>query len=138
MYTVVKYNNYRKNQFFDIKLVTDDLEYAKKVAYNNAKKEILRYGDCSSYRLSTDIEEYYLYPENKTIVQYIVVEVEKYKKNKLKISSKYSNVHAVLELPKHEKDESLEEIDNNLIFDNYHSDNDSEDEDDEEDNKKNN
>jgi hypothetical protein len=137
MYTVVKYNNYRKQQYFEIKLATDDLEYAKKVAYNNAKKEMIRQSDLFfSYRLSTDIEEYYLYPENKTIVQYIVVEVEKYKKNKLKISSKYSNVHAVLELPKHEKDESLEEIDNNLIFDDYYSDNDSEDE--EEDNKKNN
>jgi uncharacterized membrane protein YheB (UPF0754 family) len=130
MYTVVKYNNYRKEQNFEIKLVTDDLEYAKKLAFNNAKKEILKRSDLSSsYKLSTDIQEYYLYPENKKIVQYIVVQVEKYEKNKLKISSTYSTVHAVLELPKHEKIESLEEIDDNLICNNYHSDYDSEDDD---------
>ena len=39
MYIVVKYNNYRKNQYFDIKLVTDDLEYAKKVAIIMLKKK---------------------------------------------------------------------------------------------------
>ena len=132
MYTVVEYNNYRKNQNFEIKLVTDDLEYAKKLAFNNAKKKMLGYNNSSySYRLSTDIQEYYLYPENKTIVQYIVAEVEKYGKNKLKICSTWSTVYAVLELQKHEKNESLEDIDDNLICNNYHSDYDSEDEDEE-------
>lgn len=122
MYAVVKYNNYRKEQTFEIKLVTDDVDYAKKLAFNNAKKDILRHSDSSSYRLSTDIQEYYLYPENKTIVQYIIVEVEKYGKNKLKICSTYSTVHGVLELPKDEKVESLEDIDDNLICNDYHSD----------------
>ena len=40
MYAVIEYNNYPKEQDFEIKLVTNDLDYAKKLAFNNAKNDI--------------------------------------------------------------------------------------------------
>ena len=40
IYAVVEYFNYHKRQYFDIKMVTKDVELAKKVAFNNARKHI--------------------------------------------------------------------------------------------------
>lgn len=55
------------------------------------------------------------------------VNVEEYKKNKFKIISTHSTVFFVIELFKNKKIELLEE-DNNLIYNNYHSDEDFSDE----------
>lgn len=40
MYAVVEYNDYRKEQRFEVISVTDDIEYAKKLAFQNAKKAL--------------------------------------------------------------------------------------------------
>ena len=34
MYAVVEYNNYRKEQYFEIKSTTNDLDYAKKIVFH--------------------------------------------------------------------------------------------------------
>jgi hypothetical protein len=79
----------------------------------------------SSYKLTTDIQEHYLIPSNKIIIEYMKVKVQEYRKNKFKIISTHSTVFSVIELPQN-KDiellEILEEEDNNLICNNYHSD----------------
>lgn len=106
MYLIVEYNNYRKEQDFEIKMVTNDLDYAKKIAFNNAKMSI----PDSSFKISTNIQEHHLQPLNKIIIEYMVVEVER--KNghsnkppnelpneQFKIISSCSAVFAVLELP---------------------------------------
>ena len=113
MYAFIKYNNYRKNQNFEIITVTDDLEYARKLAFNNAKNDI----QDSPYKITTCIQDYYIYPKNKKIVQYMMVEV-----NKNKIISCFSTIYAVIELPIHEKVKLLEDIDDKLICNNYYTD----------------
>lgn len=41
MYTVINFTDYRKEQSLEVIVTTDDVEYAKKVAYQEAKKELL-------------------------------------------------------------------------------------------------
>ena len=118
MYAVVRYNNYRKEQEFKIILISDDINYSKKIAFHNAKKML----SDSSYKLTTDIQEHYLIPSNKIIIEYMKVKVEEYKKNKFKIISTHSTVFSVIELPENKEIELLEEEDNNLICNNYYSD----------------
>ena len=76
MYIVVKYINYRKEQSFEIKYVTEVLEYAKQIAYNLCLKS--RYNNHDNCRVTTTINEYYLWPENEIIVEYtnLLVEIE--------------------------------------------------------------
>ncbi len=74
MYIVVKYINYRKEQSFEIKYVTEVLEYAKQIAYNLCLKS--RYNNHDNYRVTTTINEYYLWPENEIIVEYTNLLVE--------------------------------------------------------------
>ena len=130
MYAVVEYNNYRKEQDFEIKLTTHDLEYAKKVVFHNAKKSIPK--DDRLYKITSNIEEYYIHPKHECIIEYMVIEVEKHEnKNKFKMKASYSTVFSVIQLENYENLE-LEDIDENLICDNYYLDED-EDDDDEED-----
>ena len=126
MYAVVEYNDYRKEQSFEVIATTDDVEYAKKVAFQNAKKNLPKDTSDSIYKITTKIENEYLEPINKIVVAYKIVEVEKYKKEFI-IRTPYSSVYAVLKLKKQEIE--IEEIDMSLICNNY--DDDEEDEDDE-------
>ncbi len=75
MYIVVKYINYRKEQSFEIKYVTEVLEYAKQVAYNLCLRS--RYNNDDNCRVTTSINEYYLWPENEIIVEYTNLLVDK-------------------------------------------------------------
>ena len=68
MCIVVKYINYRKEQSFEIKYVTEVLEYAKQIAYNLCLKS--RYNNDDNCRVTTTINEHYLWPENEIIVEY--------------------------------------------------------------------
>jgi len=98
MYLIVEYNNCRKEQDFEIKMVTNNLDYAKKLAFNNAKMTI----EDSSFKITTNIEQHHLQPINKIIIEYMVVEVETkntQSNEQLKIISTCSAVFAVLELP---------------------------------------
>lgn len=120
MYAVVEYNDYRKEQHFNVKMVTGDLELAKKVAFNNAKKGI-PVKDKDSYRITSNFEpERYLVPKNKVITSFSMIGVSEYK-NKLKVASTYSTINAVIELEQNEvpAQEEVEEIDLNLLCNNY-------------------
>ena len=120
MYAVVEYNDYRKQQSFEVIATTDDVDYAKKVAFQyamNSIKRISRYANDNIYRITTSVENEYLRPINKTIISYKVIEVEKYKEM-FKIKSSFSNTYAVIEV---ENDlEIIQEIDTSLICDNYY------------------
>ena len=128
MYAIVEYNDYRKEQSFEVITTTDDVDYAKKVAFQyamNDMKKVSRYTN-DIYRITTKVENEYLRPINKTIISYKVIEVEKYKKG-FKIQSSFSTKYAVIEIKK--EIENIQGIDTSLICDNYY-DYDYEDEDD--------
>lgn len=120
MYAVVEYDDYRKEQSFEVIMTTDDVDYAKKVAFQHAMNQmtnVSRYANDYIYRITTRVENEYLLPINKTIVSYKVIEVEKYKE-RFKIKSSFSKTYAVIELEK--EIENIEEIDTSLICDNYY------------------
>ena len=121
MYAVVEYNNYRKEQNFEIKLTTDDLDYAKKLVFNNAKKAIPK--DGRTYKITSDIEEYHMWPKNECIVEYMIIEVKKCKNNKFQMEATHSTVYSVIKLKNHNypNSESLEDIDESMICNDYYS-----------------
>ena len=104
MYAVVKYNDYRKELSFEVIIVSDDVEYAKKVAFQNVKKKLPKDTSDSIYKITTKIENEYLQPINKIIIAYKIIEVEKYKIGFI-IRTQYSSVYAVIEFKK-----NIEEI----------------------------
>lgn len=119
MYAIVEYNDYRKEQSFEVITTTDDVDYAKKVAFQyamNDMKKVSRYTN-DIYRITTKVENEYLRPINKTIISYKVIEVEKYKKG-FKIQSSFSTKYAVIEIKK--EIENIQGIDTSLICDNYY------------------
>ena len=123
MYAVVDFTDYRKDNRFEVVEFTEDVEYAKKVAFQIAKQELsrMRNTENSVFKITTKIEEYeYLYPLNKIIVAYKIIELVNYKKG-LKIVSCNTGVHAVIELNKTDMTEKLDEIDPSLVCDNYYS-----------------
>lgn len=121
MYAVVEYDDYRKEQSFEVISTTDDVDYAKKVAFQfamNQIKNVSRYANDYIYRITTRVENEYLRPINKTIISYKVIEVEKYKE-RFKIKSSFSTTYAVIELI-NEEIENIQEIDTSLICDEYY------------------
>jgi hypothetical protein len=135
MYALVEYDDYRKEQSFEVITTTNDVEYAKKIAFYYTKKNIPTYNDDSIYKITTKMENQYLRPINKTIIAYKIIEVDKNKKG-FKIKSTFSSVYAVIELNKIEiQNKDIAEIDTTLICDNYY-DYDDKDEDEDEDKDK--
>ena len=128
MYAVVKYNDSRKEQSFEIIIATSNVEYAKKVAFQNAKKDIPKCTDGSIYRITTETENEYVRPINRTIMSYRIIIVEKYKCG-FRILSQFSSIYAVIEIKK--DIENIEEIDPSIICDKYYNVYDDEDESDE-------
>lgn len=118
MYAVVKYMDYRKEQSFEVIMSTDDLEYAKKVAFQTAKNAIPRWwSEDSLYKITSLVEHQYLRSDNKTIISYKVIEVVKCK-NKFKMVSCNSILYEVLKLNNDIGD--VEEIDQSLICDDHY------------------
>ncbi len=119
MYAVIEYNDYRKEQNFEIIITTNDVDYAKKVAFHYAKKDISKYEDDDSIcKITTKLTNEYLFPSNKIIISFRIINVVKQKKD-YKIISYSTGVYAVVNIE--EKYEVVEEIDNALICDNYHT-----------------
>lgn len=116
MYAVVEYNDYRKEQHFEVITTTDDVEYAKRLSFNNAKKSIPK--DGGLYMLTTDFENEYLTPKNKTITAYKVINVKKHE-DVFRINYSLSTVHAVIEIEAKQKIETIDEIDMSLVCDDY-------------------
>ena len=121
MYAIVKYNDYSKEQHFEVIRTTDDVEYAKKFAFQLAKKLLSLYRDVSNYvyKIANKNENLYLYPVNETIVAYNINELVKYK-NKLKLVTAFSTVYAVVKMRPNSESEDIEEIDTTLIYDDYY------------------
>ena len=120
MYAVVEYNDYRKEQSFEVITTTDDVDYAKKVAFQYAMNDIKKasiYTNDSVYRITTKVENEYLRPINKTIISYKVIDVEEYEK-RFKIKSSFSSKYAVIEIKK--EIENIQEIDTSFICDNFY------------------
>jgi len=125
MYAAVYFTDYRKENRFEVLDTTEDLEYAKKLAFQFAKKELsrMRNTEKSVFKITTKTEEYeyeYLHPLNKIIIAYKIIELVKYKKG-LKIVSSNTSVYAVIELDKTDVTENLDEIEPSLICDSYYS-----------------
>ena len=58
MYAVVHYHNSRKEQDFEIKMVTDDINYAKKLAFHHAEEDLVNLDNNSNsimFRITTNI-----------------------------------------------------------------------------------
>lgn len=121
MYAVVTYNDYRKEQHFEIIGTTTDVEYAKIIAFNKTKEHIQNMSECKNddelYKIETDIETEYFQPINKEIISYRIIKVKKCK-NKFKKIYHYTTKYAVLEFAVGNF-ENLEEIDTSLICDDY-------------------
>jgi hypothetical protein len=118
MYAVVRYNDYRKEEHFEIIATTTDVEYAKKIAFNKIKENMPESKqDDELYKIATYIETEYFQPINKEIISYRIIKVKKYK-NKLKKLYHYTTKYAVVEFAV-ENTENLNEIDSSLICDNY-------------------
>ena len=118
MYAVVRYNDYRKEEYFEIISTTTDVEYAKKIAFNKIKEGMpVCKQDDELYKIATDIETEYFQPINEEIISYRIIKVKKYK-NKLKKLYHYTTKYAVVEFTL-ENTENLNEIDSSLICDNY-------------------
>jgi hypothetical protein len=118
MYAVVRYNDYRKEEDFEIIATSTHVEYAKKIAFNKIKECMpeLKHHD-ELYKIATDIETEYFQPINKEIISYRIIKVKKCK-NKLKKIYHYTTKYAVVEFEV-ENTENLKEIDTSLICDDY-------------------
>jgi hypothetical protein len=134
MYAVVRYNDYRKEEHFEIIATTTDVEYAKKIAFNKIKERLNKIkerppeptNDDELYKISDHIETEYFQPINEEIISYRIIKVKKYKNKLLKLYH-YTTKYAVVEFAV-ENYENLEEIDSSLIC-NYIIDEDQADED---------
>jgi len=125
MYAVVYFTDYRKDNRFEVVTCAEDVEYAKKVAFQIAKKEVSRQRNTEKtfYKITSKIEDYeyeYLHPLNKIIVAYKIIELVKYKEG-LKIVSSNTSVYSVVELDETYMTENVDEIEETLICDNYYS-----------------
>jgi len=131
MYAVVDFTDYRKEQCFKVVMSTSDVEYAKKVAFQIAKKELGKEKDTenSFYKITTKFQCEYLHPVNKIIICYKIIKLVKHKKG-FKIESYNPRVYAVIELNKTDMTESVDEIEQSFICDNYYSYDDDEEDDD--------
>ena len=129
MYAVVKYNDYRKEQSFEVIITTYDIEYAKKVAFNIVKNDIPQSSDNSIYKITTVSKNEYLRPVNKTIISYRIINVEKYKSG-FRMLYHFSTVYAVIEVKP--DIENVQEIDSSFICDKYYNVDEEEDEEEEE------
>lgn len=122
MYAVVDFADCRNETTFEIIMATPDVEHAKRVAFQIAKKELSKEKDTetSFHKITTKMEDYeYLYPVNKIIVAYKIIELVKYKTG-LKIASCNANIYAVVELKKIDITQSTSEIEPSFICDSYH------------------
>lgn len=92
MYAVVTYNDYRKEQYFKILHILNDLEEAKKLAYYYAyesekkylksKEEDITNKDFMKILENYENEEIYLYPKNEIMVTYSIASCERLSKEK--------------------------------------------------------
>ncbi len=108
MFAVVKYNDYRKEQSFEIITCTEDFEYAKKMAFNMCR---CSFDKNAIQKITTQEKNHFLHPINKTIVSYRVIDIADNS-----ISAIYSTVYAVLEISNPSANSVLDEVDESLFW----------------------
>jgi len=122
MYAVVEYSDSRKENYFRVIMMTDWLDYAKKLAFKHAKDYLIHENNFKTaedqviYKITTEIQHQFVYPNNNIIVEYRVVGIENNNYNELEVTFATGPTYAVVELEDHNKKNYLEEIDENLIY----------------------
>lgn len=145
MFAVVKYNDYRKEQSFEIIACTEDVEYAKKMAFNMCRcsfkpaKNSIRTADLYSSWFVTDNDlnpstfgaDLNLQRFNKNAIQKIKTHEKDHflhPINKIIISYRvvdiadnsvaaiYSTVYAVIEITNPNTNSVLDEVDESLFW----------------------
>jgi len=123
-YCVVEYNDCYREQSFEVIMTTDDLEYAKKVAFLKAKIDMTKYNynySDETYKITTVIDNEYNALSNKIIVSYKVATVEK-SKNGFKFIEVDEYTYSVIQIKKDNfsiEDYNIEEIDTSLICNDF-------------------
>lgn len=119
MFAVVRYIDYRKEVEVEIIAATNDLEYAKKIAFNKIQKDIecMQANQDELYKIETNTDTEYFEPMNQEIISYRTIKVKKCNNSFIKLYHDYTK-YAVVEIPL-ENTENLKEIDTSLICDNY-------------------
>lgn len=130
MFSVVQYNDYRKEVDFKIHMVTNDIEEAKKIAFQHSVKLLqeVRKDDTNKdnqceYKITTNNEsKNYVQCLNKTIMTYTVICVLKRKNKAPKLEYAETSIYAVVELPReiNETDDENGFIDSSLLCNDYY------------------
>ena len=117
MYAVIEYNSYQEQQF-EVITTTEDLVFAKRLAFQNAKKNLpTDKTDPEIYKITTRTEDTHLTILNKKIISYQIVCLEQNKKE-YHLSYYFSIVYSVVELEDSDISYPIE-IDTSLLCDNY-------------------
>lgn len=114
MFAVVKYNDYRKEQTFEIIACCQEVEDAKKMAFNVCRSS---FTNNTIQKIITHEKNHYLHPINKAIVSYRVVDIANNN-----IAGIYSTVYAVIEITDRDTNTLLSEVDESLFWTNSLSD----------------
>jgi hypothetical protein len=91
MYAFILYDNSHKENTFEIKYVSTDLEETKRAAFSAAKKSIPKFQDACQYyvndindgetKINTKIGEHHVFPINEIMVEYSLVFVKNITEN---------------------------------------------------------
>jgi len=122
MFAVVNYNDYRKEVDFKIHMVTNDIEEAKKIAFQHSSKLLKEMqkdnkdkdNQCE-YKITTNNEsKNYVKCLNKIVMTYTVICVLKRKNKAPKLEYAETSIYAVVELPREIKETGDENRDGNI------------------------
>ena len=132
MFAVVNYNDYRKEVDFKIHMVTNDIEEAKKIAFQHSvkllqevrkdNKDADKDNQCE-YKITTNNEsKNYVQCLNKIVMTYTVICVLQRKNKAPKLEYAETSIYAVVELPReiNETDDENGVIDSSLLCNDYY------------------
>ena len=130
MFAVVNYNDYRKEVDFKIHMVTNDIEEAKKIAFQHSVKLLqeVRKDDKDAdkdnqceYKITTNNEsKNYVQCLNKIVMTYTVICVLQRKNKAPKLEYAETSIYAVVELPREINKDGVGVIDSSLLCNDYY------------------
>ena len=130
MFSVVQYNDYRKEVDFKIHMVTNDIEEAKKIAFQHSVKLLqeVRKDDTDKdnqceYKITTNNEsKNYVQCLNKIVMTYTVICVLQRKNKAPKLEYAETSIYAVVELPReiNKTEDGNGVIDSSLLCNDYY------------------
>lgn len=132
MFAFVLYNNYRKENTFEIKYISPDVTKVKRAAFHAAKSDIPSFEKTSEYykekegnygiKINTRVREHNVLPKNQIIVEYNLVFVKVYGNESedeevdYEIVLQDSMVYAVIELSPNPETEDFDPIDDTILI----------------------